>query len=102
MNYSRSPRKIPLPRGLQIRFKRYKEYDASVLVAITKNWPEVPHGELRKIDVKSFRWQDICRGLRQPQCRSQADKFLCNSFATYLEATDMAYREDISRQDLES
>jgi len=82
------------------QLQRYKEHGTEVLVAITKNWPEVSQSWLKRNRVKSLRWQDICRELRQTKCHGQQNRFLCDRFATYLEESDMAYREGISQSDL--
>jgi len=83
------------------QLKRYKEYGTEVLVAITKNWPEVSQQKLDSIGVKSLRWQDMCRALRQIKIRGPKNQFLCEKFATYLEESRMAYREDITPKELE-
>src|ERR1700692_1971415 len=83
------------------QLKRYKVGGAKILVAITKNWPEVSQHWLNKEKIKSLRWQDMCRALRQTSVRGQKDRFLCVGFAAYLEESDMAYREDIKQRDLE-
>jgi hypothetical protein len=82
------------------QLQRYKKHGTEVLVAITKNWPEVSQAWLKRNRVKSLRWQDICRALRQTKCHGQQNRFLCDRFATYLEESDMAYREGISQSDL--
>jgi hypothetical protein len=47
-----------------------------------------------------LRWQDFCRALRQKTIKGQKEKFLCESFAKYLEESDMAYRDDITKEHL--
>jgi len=81
------------------QLRRYKDHKTHILVAITKNWPEVTKKELNQEGVKSLRWQDICRALRQTKCRG-TDQFLCDAFAKYLEENGMAYREDITEKHL--
>ena len=82
------------------QLQRYKEHGTEVLVAITKNWPEVSQAWLKRNGIKSLRWQDICRELRQTKCHGRQNRFLCDGFATYLEESDMAYPESISQSDL--
>lgn len=82
------------------QLQRYKEHGTKVLVVITKNWLEVSQAWLKRNGVKSLRWQDVCRALRQTTCHGQQNRFLCDRFATYLEESDMAYREGISQSDL--
>lgn len=82
------------------QLKKHKNYGIKILVAVTKNRPEVPHDILRKIGVKSLRWQDFCREIRQTVIKGQNERFLCQKFAEYLEASEMAYREDITKQHL--
>lgn len=84
------------------QLRRYKEKGAKILVAITKNWPEISQARLNAIRVKSLRWQDVCRALRQTKHRGQKDRFLCERFANYLEESDMTYPEDISVSDLKN
>lgn len=78
------------------QLRKYKEYGAEVLVAITKNWPEVTQTRLSALGVKALRWQDICREMRQAPSAKKIDAFLCSNFADYLEWAEMAYREDIT------
>jgi len=82
------------------QLKNYKNHGTKILVAVTKNRPEVPREKLRQMGVKSLRWQDFCRALRQTAFRGQKEQFLCQSFAEYLEESGMAYREDITKQHL--
>jgi hypothetical protein len=82
------------------QLKKYKKYGTKILVAVTKNRPEVSHYKLRKIRVNSLRWQDLCRALRHNAIKGQKEQFLCQSFAEYLEESGMAYREDITKQHL--
>jgi len=82
------------------QLQRYKEHGTEVLVAITKNWPEVSQAWLKRNHVKSLRWQDICRALQQTKYHGQKNRFLCDKFATYLEESNMAYPEDIRQSDL--
>ena len=82
------------------QLKKYKDYGTKILVAVTKNRPEVSHDKLRKMRVKSLRWQDFCRALRHNAIKGQKEQFLCQSFAEYLEESGMAYREDITKQHL--
>jgi hypothetical protein len=76
------------------------ESGTEILVAVTKNRPEVPLDELQKMGVNSLRWQDFCRALRQTAIRGQRDRFLCQGFAEYLEESDMAYPEHITKERL--
>jgi hypothetical protein len=82
------------------QLKNYKDHGTKVLIAVTKNRPEVPHKRLLEIGVKSLRWQDFCRALRQTAIAGQREKFICQSFAEYLEESGMAYREDITPKHL--
>jgi len=47
-----------------------------------------------------LRWQDFCAALRRDTIKGQTEKFICGSFAEYLEESDMAYREDITDERL--
>jgi hypothetical protein len=82
------------------QLKRYKDYGATVLVAVTKNRPEVSQSILKQMRVKTLRWQDFCRALRHTPVRGQQEKFLCHSFAEYLEESGMAYRENMTKYHL--
>lgn len=79
---------------------KYKDHGTEVLIAVTKNRPEVTYKRLREIGVKSLRWQDFGRALRQTTIAGQLEKFLCQSFAEYLEETGMAYHENITAKHL--
>jgi hypothetical protein len=83
------------------QLQKYKDHGAEVLVAVTKNRPEVHPQELRKLKVNSLRWQDLCRALRQSSIPAHADRFLCMGFAEYLEESGMAYREDLTKTHLD-
>jgi hypothetical protein len=83
------------------QLRKYRDHGAKVLVAITKQWPEVPQSWLDKNGIRSLRWQDVCRALRKVKYGKQIDRFLCDGFASYLEASEMAYRENITQKDLE-
>ena len=82
------------------QLKNYKDHGTKILAAVTKNRPEVSYKELCEIGVKSLRWQDFCRALRQTAIAGQKEKFLCQSFAEYLEDSGMAYQEDITTKHL--
>ncbi len=82
------------------QLKKYKIYGTKILVAVTKNRPEVPHDKLLNMHVITLRWQDFCRALRHTPIKGQKEQFLCQSFAEYLEETGMAYRENITKQHL--
>lgn len=84
----------------EAQLSKYKDHGARVLVAVTKNWPEVPPARLASIGVKQLRWQDVCRSLRGTGRLSQVDRFIFNSFTTYLEKHEMAFRENITAADL--
>jgi hypothetical protein len=82
------------------QLKKYRDHGAQVLIAITKNRPELSQQELRQLGVKSMRWQDFCRTLRQAPIAGKAEKFVLHSFADYLEESGMAYPEDLTEQHL--
>jgi hypothetical protein len=84
------------------QLRKYRMKGTEVLVALTKNWPEVSQERLDEIGVKTLRWQDIRRALRETSRHGQKNKFVCDNFAMYLEETGMAYREDIKKGDLEN
>jgi hypothetical protein len=83
------------------QLRRYKESGVEVLVAITKNWPEVPKKRLRDMGVKHLRWQEVSRALSELTGHKGKDRFLCDSFIEYLEYSGMSYREYISITQLE-
>jgi len=83
------------------QLQKYKESGTKILVAITKHWPEVSQEWLHRKQVKSMRWQDICRALRQAKCHGQKNRFICDNFRAYLEESEIAFREDITEKDLE-
>jgi hypothetical protein len=80
---------------------RYKNSGVKSLVAVTKNWPEVPLARLRKLEINTLRWQDICRSLTNARITGVKQSFLRGAFIEYLESRKMAYREDISASRLE-
>lgn len=83
------------------QLKNYVESGTEVLVAVTKNWPEVHRARLSSIGINHIRWQDVARSLATVSTRSGKDRFLCNAFVEFLEYSNMTYREDISIHKLE-
>ncbi len=74
----------------EAQLKSYVVSGTKVLVAITKNWPEVSRRQLASIKVNHLRWQDVARALVQSSPRSAKDKFICDAFTEYLEYSGMA------------
>ena len=104
LNRSYKPIHLESKVGSPLRkdqLQKYKESGTKILVAITKHWPEVSQEWLHRKQVKSMRWQDICRALRQAKCHGQKNRFICDNFRAYLEESEMAFREDITEKDLE-
>jgi hypothetical protein len=91
--------KVQSPLG-EVQLSRYKSSGINILVAITRNWPEVSNARLRALKVNTLRWQDICHALTEHAVKAGVDRFLCSSFRQYLEASGMAYRESISQTHL--
>lgn len=85
----------------EAQLKSYVASGTDVLVAVTKNWPEVPRRRLTHIGVNHLRWQDVARALVYSSPRSAKDKFICEAFTEYLEYSGMAYREDLTSSQLE-
>lgn len=83
------------------QLRRYLESGTQVLVAVTKNWPEVSTNRLSELGIKYIRWQDVSRVLSEVRKYTAKDRFLCESFVEYLEYSGMSYREDISISHLE-
>lgn len=83
------------------QLRKYRDHGADILVAVTKNRPEVPQYGFRQLGVKALRWQDFCRAMRQTAIKGPREQFICQSFAEYLEESEMAYREDLTTQHLE-
>jgi hypothetical protein len=79
---------------------KYRKGGVKRLLIVTKHPPEVSERRLRQLGVSAFRWQDIHNLLRSRQPRSPVDRFLCGSFADFLEEAGMAYPRDITTQDL--
>jgi len=77
---------------------RYKRRTGVQLVAITKNYPEVPIQWMRRKGIASLRWQDIHRALTAARNDTAIDKFLTGQFLSYLENSNMAFREIRLRQ----
>jgi hypothetical protein len=78
------------------QLKKYIDSGVEILIAVTKNRPQVAIANLTKIKTIPLRWQDFCRSLRYAVVSGHRDRFLCQSFADYLEETDMAYPEAIT------
>jgi hypothetical protein len=85
----------------ETQLKKYKKHGAQLLIAVTKNRPEVSPQRLEQLRVKTLRWQDLCRALRQTTINGPREQFICQSFAEFLEETGMAYREDLTKAHLE-
>jgi hypothetical protein len=83
------------------QLKNYKDHGTKILVVVTKKWPEVSRGTLLEQDVRCLRWQDFCRAMRQSAVKGQKEQFLCRSFAEYLEDSDMAFGENLTKQHLD-
>lgn len=79
----------------------YLQSGADILVAITKNWPEISRRRIFEIGANHVRWQDIARALAEVKKRDAKDKFLCAEFANFLEYNHMTYRADITETHLE-
>ncbi|MGI8739359.1 MAG: hypothetical protein ACR2KU_06875 [Gammaproteobacteria bacterium] len=84
----------------EAQLSRYKDYGSEILVAITKNWPEVPRSRLESLKINALRWQDISGSLRQLTIRRPKDRFLCDAFAEFLEHNGMAYRDALTEEHL--
>jgi hypothetical protein len=82
------------------QLRRYRDFGTVALVAITKNWPEVSRDKLASLGVKSLRWQEIAHELRKAATRRSQDRFVCDAFAEFLEESGMAYRESLTKTDL--
>ncbi|MDE1894795.1 MAG: hypothetical protein KGH90_10765 [Xanthomonadaceae bacterium] len=83
------------------QLKNYIDSGTEILVAVTKNWPEVPRTRLETLKVNHLRWQDVSRALSSTSGHRGKDKFLCDAFLEFLEYSNMAYREDITLRQLE-
>ncbi len=70
---------------------------ARQLVAVTRHFPEVPRRWLRERNVQAIRWQDMYRQLAGSPMRGAKDRFIIESFLSYLEGHDMAYGEIFER-----
>ncbi len=78
------------------QLKNYIKSGTEILVAATKNWPEVSKKKLSALGVNHLRWQDVSRALSTVSNRNAKGKFLCDAFLNYLEYSNMSYREDIT------
>jgi hypothetical protein len=83
------------------QLKNYIDSGTEILVAITRNWPEVPRTRLAKLGINHLRWQDVSRHLSGASGHRGKDRFLCDAFLEFLEYSNMAYREDITLSRLE-
>ena len=83
------------------QLRDYRRDGAKILVAVTKNRPEVSLKKIQEIGANLLRWQDFCRALRESSIEGQRERFICQSFAEYLEKSGMAHRENITEQDLD-
>lgn len=83
------------------QLQRYKDSGGHTLIALTKNWPEVPIRRLRELKINIVRWQDIARELDQTKIRSPRENFLCKAFQELLEYAGMTYREDLNVSEME-
>ena len=72
----------------------------SNLLLVTKYPPQVSDRTLRRFGVQAFRWHDVHQALRLHVPTHGRDRFLFNSFATYLEESGMAYPTEIKSRDL--
>lgn len=90
--------KVESPLTLR-QVKKYRTHGVESLLVITKHRAEEP---LSGVGVCSIRWQDVHRELRKPTGARAVDKQLCEWMADYLEELDMAYREDLTVEDLAS
>lgn len=87
----------PLTQEQLRRYRRVAE--GRFLIALTKHPPDTGSRWLQEEGIFSLRWQDIHRALKGSRARG-ADRFIIDSFTDYLEALDMAHREDITLEDL--
>lgn len=83
------------------QLKRYVQSGTKILVAVTKNWPEVSKERLSNLGINHLRWQDFARALSTAPSDNAKDRFFCDAFLEFLEYSGMTYREDISLKDLE-
>ncbi len=83
------------------QLKNYIDSGAEILVAITKNWPEVSRARLSRLGVNHLRWQEVSRALFELSSHKGKDRFLCEAFVEFLEYSSMSYREDITISHLE-
>ncbi|MBZ0070841.1 MAG: hypothetical protein K8I04_03815 [Gammaproteobacteria bacterium] len=84
------------------QLKNYIDSGTEVLVAITKNWPEISRARLSQLGVNHLRWQDVSRAVSEVSSRrSSKDRFLCDAFVDLLEDMGMSYRENITVPQLE-
>jgi hypothetical protein len=75
------------------QLKRYRPSSGNRLIAITQRHPDVPTPWLQSRGIAWLRWQDIYRCLAQVKGRAGHERFIQNSFLSYLEAANMAYGE---------
>jgi hypothetical protein len=79
---------------------KYRNHGVTSLIAITKYPPAISARELRAMQIRTVRWQDVHRAMRNLARPSLIDRFLCHSFAKYLEETGMAYDEELTGKEL--
>ena len=70
---------------------RYKKQGVKNLIALTKNFPELPNQIFENLHVHTVRWQDIHASLNGLTIKTQKDRFICQNFCSFLEEADMAY-----------
>jgi hypothetical protein len=82
------------------QLEKYRSSGIERLVAITKNPPECSKQEVIDLGAYTLRWQDIHRALRSDHQGRSIDSFIAQEFVKYLEDNNMAYREQLSLNDL--
>jgi hypothetical protein len=90
--------KLMLPQ-----LEKYRAHGIDVLVAVTKNWPEVSRQDLARHGVATLRWQDFAGALRRAAMpRAPVERYLMMEFLGYLEGSEMAYHEALKVSELDS
>jgi hypothetical protein len=78
----------------------YQSQGIRNLVIVTKYPPEISARTLRRRGVRTVRWQDVHERLHANTPRNSRERFICHSFAKYLEESEMAYPTKITLRDL--
>ncbi len=93
--------KLGSPLTLE-QLRRYRRHGVDYLIAVTKYSPQVSSAEAQAAGVFTLRWQDIHRRLLHAVRAGHSERFLMHSLLAYMEEIGMAYREDLTMNDLEA